>query len=912
MNYLNLCQNVLKKTFLFAAFLALYGQALTAQNNCDNLHCNALLQVSISENGHAIPEPDWFLEGGPCPNRTYTMYWRNSAGRQFILDTIFDNFPKKFGYIIKDNKTGNSCWGEVELKILPGCFDCDSIVHVDVPKNGYRLADPKMVFGTRYCSGRRYVMHRWDAQGMLVPLDTIFHFYPTQFYYQVTDWITNEKCSGMIKLNIIDCNRPFSPDWKASHKTLSCLGSVDPGSTGFPVPSHARVELDTSSGTYIIYGWDVCGSVELIYSDAVFHGNCNDNYDMKIYRRWQATDVAGQTHVLVDTVSTTRADINRIAVLPNYDGINKPVFDCNDNWERLHSGAPSPKETGFPDVGSCGQFIAYNYADQVFNTGGGNCDDSKKVLRTWTIINWCTNDVRKFDQIIKVICNDDKVVPVAVCEIKLTYTFKVNERSVRIWASDLDDGSYDNCALAGFSFDRDNLIKYRDFDLSDTGKTFAVYMYVHDLAGNYTACATEICIRGTGGSGVVGNFGGRFAGPASKRLPFSVGDVSFYATDNQNTNYPLSQCLIPANQPDMDYALCVSNPIQTPFMIDPELADKTKGMQVTAFDAVMILRHILGIDPLNDPYERISADVNRNQTITMLDVVELMEYILGISNDGPQWGFFNDDPTNILPFESISWSSLPEYKANIVAVPIGDINNSIFNFGGGKSETRGGSDLVLTIDDKNIVAGEYYDLWLSTKSAVSIKALQIGELFDPNAIEFVHMNSPFLNGDYNVLGNEWRYAYIEPQLQNVDLDGEMLKIRVKALRSGKLSDFWMNRTVGIDDFVVDDKTQVRNILIEWNSTTAIDNIDQSSVYVLAQPNPFSNATEVLISSENAELVNIELHDMSGKKTWEKQLKLSAGSENKLSLDRTVFPSAGVYYLRVTSNDMHKVMKLIAL
>ena len=56
---------------------------------------------------------------------------------------------------------------------------------------------------------------------------------------------------------------------------------------------------------------------------------------------------------------------------------------------------------------------------------------------------------------------------------------------------------------------------------------------------------------------------------------------------------------------------------------------------VNALDLVRIQKHLLFIDPLDDPLSKLAADANKSGTINSLDVVTLLRIILGINTNFP-------------------------------------------------------------------------------------------------------------------------------------------------------------------------------------------------------------------------------------------------------------------------------------
>ena len=110
---------------------------------------------------------------------------------------------------------------------------------------------------------------------------------------------------------------------------------------------------------------------------------------------------------------------------------------------------------------------------------------------------------------------------------------------------------------------------------------------------------------------------------------------------------------------------------------------------VTTLDAVFIQKHILGINPIVDPYKLIAGDLNASGSVSTLDIVHLQKAILGLSDSFPNnesWrfvpaDFIFTDPAN--PFLD-DWPEIFEYTnlntsqtgQDVKAIKIGDMNGN--------------------------------------------------------------------------------------------------------------------------------------------------------------------------------------------------------------------------------------------
>ncbi len=141
---------------------------------------------------------------------------------------------------------------------------------------------------------------------------------------------------------------------------------------------------------------DNCGNVEITMNDS---GSLNDCGTGTIFRRFTATDAGGrsvnctQRITVQDFTPFTGGSINW--------PINRTLDGCADaDTDPSNTGVPT-----YPD--DLCSLVADTYEDQVFTFVDGVC---LKILRTWTVIDWCTFDqnnpndggIYQYTQVIKV------------------------------------------------------------------------------------------------------------------------------------------------------------------------------------------------------------------------------------------------------------------------------------------------------------------------------------------------------------------------------------------------------------------------------------------------------------------------------------------------------------------------------
>lgn len=100
---------------------------------------------------------------------------------------------------------------------------------------------------------------------------------------------------------------------------------------------------------------------------------------------------------------------------------------------------------------------------------------------------------------------------------------------------------------------------------------------------------------------------------------------------------------------------------------------------VSTFDLILINQHILGMQPFDNPYDYLAADINNTSSITILDMIGIRRGILGQTStlsDSPSWKFVTADYTFPAPLNP--W--LEDFPAvvEIEALPATGVSDADF------------------------------------------------------------------------------------------------------------------------------------------------------------------------------------------------------------------------------------------
>ncbi len=147
-------------------------------------------------------------------------------------------------------------------------------------------------------------------------------------------------------------------------------------------------------------------AADLSFEDDTTDIQCLNGYATTIERTWTALNSDGDFLAqCTQTINVARENLNDVRIPEDF------IYDYtqNDGCEVFTDEFLVPSRTGFP-VGSNCPNIMFFYNDSDFEL----CGVSRKILREWTIIDWCSGESKTEGQIIKVI---DDQIPIIGCPV---------------------------------------------------------------------------------------------------------------------------------------------------------------------------------------------------------------------------------------------------------------------------------------------------------------------------------------------------------------------------------------------------------------------------------------------------------------------------------------------------------------
>jgi len=348
------------------------------------------------------------------------------------------------------------------------------------------------------CSAVRFGVRRMNNACAIAADSKIVANINGVIYYSFVDFCCSDQVNNkqLVEMIVLDENNNYNfcmTNIEIQQKTLPKLNcptditvDCEQGTSPIALNSYATF----TAGCPIYYITFVDGLIEL---------DCSEK---NIVRTWQVKENVNNTTVIscvqrIYIRNLTPFDFNTVVFPPNVTLVNK----CNAAKD---FGPTNPATGGYPkwiNIG-CSQ-VGASYIDQVFENVPDACF---KIIRNWTVIDWCTFDlskpstIRNHQQIIKVI---DTEKPTPICDEMIFFVNQACNSDVRIVGRATDSCTPEDKISYSYRVDLGGdgtyttTRKARTLQENLTVGTHAVEWTVEDQCGNTGVCVQRVIVRDT-------------------------------------------------------------------------------------------------------------------------------------------------------------------------------------------------------------------------------------------------------------------------------------------------------------------------------------------------------------------------------------------------------------------------------
>ncbi len=345
------------------------------------------------------------------------------------------------------------------------------------------------------------------------------------------------------------------------------------------------------------------------------------------------------------------------------------------------------------------------------------------------------------------------------------------------------------------------------------------------------------------------------------------------------------------------------------YTITPLRGDEPRN-GVTTFDLLMLNKHLLRTQPLNNPYQIIAADVNQSSNISALDLIHLRKLLLTIYTEfpaSPSWRFipkdfmFSDPSrpfTQTLPgvinYNNISSGT---FKGDFVGVKIGDINGSVAANSGASAPRAPRGVFTLQAAEQELKAGQEYRVSFSAGELTDIQGFQFTLDFDVQALQMTDIA-------YGLAGEESFGTHLIDEgvitsswIKNLSGHGDtkaetpLFTLTFRASQDGRLSELLRISSRYTEAEAYNNADEILGVRLAFEDGRSLQDSFHLGQNV---PNPWRDFTRIHFYLPEAAEATISIRDLRGRILKVIQGRFEAGDQ-QATLEEKDLPAIGVLY-----------------
>lgn len=485
--------------------------------------------------------------------------------------------------------------------------------------------------------------------------------------------------------------------------------------------------------------------------------------------------------------------------------------------------------------------------------------------RLYIAIDDCDNITNRVFRV-RVVDGED---PIALCQAT-TVTLNQNG-TASITAADIDGGSSVNCGNINFSLSQD---QFNQNDLGDN----VVALTVSDDSGNSATCNATVTV-------IIDNGENILAGNIATESGSNLANVEV----NWMVNGQAQASFITGGTGD--YQLMAQNGDDVEIRPFKNTFPKNG---LSTFDLVIIHQHVLNINLMPSPYQRIAADANRDGVITTGDMIQIQSLILNNLASFPNntsWRFAVANPALQNPTmaaqvpaydEALMYNNvnMDELNGDFVAIKIGDVSGNalVNNFGETyEVENRSNEQVILEVNNfvfnNGITKDRLYQMNLNIRDFKQLMGGQLGLRYNKDALQFKGIETKNIPGfnDSNLGLNEVEEGIIRLNWWNQEAitladESTLFTLTFKAKKDLKT----LNEPIVLDEDILRaeaytaDRT-VSAVMLRDQKKTISSTEETKELLELYQntPNPFSGETIIGFYLPTASTAELTILDAMG-------------------------------------------------
>ena len=283
--------------------------------------------------------------------------------------------------------------------LSPACVvTCKSNLNVSLDGTGQAVITPLILLQDPSCDPAGFTVNITNPNDISVGNTLTCDHVGLTMKATVTQTSTGNSCWTFITVEDY-----IKPQIICSDTVILCNQSVDPSVIGYPLATDNCSMFANTDLDYVDEFMDL----------ACFAVQGTDTITSQILRTWSVQDESGNVDTCIQMIYLKRVTIDDVTFPAHRDGFAAPALDCSqDPTDLLLTGEPSINGIPIDNSGNCELIVSHT--DQIVPLCGTG---EYRVLRTWTVIDYCSGEFTLNVQIINV---KDTTAPQISCPADMT------------------------------------------------------------------------------------------------------------------------------------------------------------------------------------------------------------------------------------------------------------------------------------------------------------------------------------------------------------------------------------------------------------------------------------------------------------------------------------------------------------
>jgi len=328
---------------------------------------------------------------------------------------------------------------------------------------------------------------------------------------------------------------------------------------------------------------------------------------------------------------------------------------------------------------------------------------------------------------------------------------------------------------------------------------------------------------------------------------------------------------------------------------------------IDVLDVMLLFRHILGIEFIENKLSAIAGDVNNNKSITTKDINDLVKQILRTvpnqqSESDNFWNFFNKTDTSIITANS----KITDSVSHFIGVKIGDVNGNALSKCD-EQRIKPNTCINLTHSPLNLQKGIKYLIPIFSSNYKNMFGLQASFQFNKDIIQLdTILPGQFVGMQYNLdfslrKEGKFNFLYYMPLgfEESVPSNNGLFILKITALENYNGNDFLQVIDDPTYSIAYDKDENPLDICVNGISTQTND---VENDHFIIYPNPTND--KFYIKSESISTpVKICISNAAGQLICTK--KISEINQKGILIDELTECNPGIYFISIQTKDQVK-------